>query len=230
MIDAIIELDKQLLALFNGSDSLFLDGVMAAWTYGFTWVPLYLSLLYLVIKNNETMPQIALVVLGAALCLLLDGGVIELLIKPLVARPRPINDPFIKDTIDTVRGTYENSYSFFSAHAANTFSIALFFSLLMRNKVFTAVMLSWSLMNGYTRLYLGVHYPFDVLTGFLYGGAVGTGVYTFYRYLYAKLAVTKRFFSVQYTPSGYAIADVERVLAVFFLIVLYILFRGLFFF
>ena len=230
MIDVLIGLDKQLLLFFNGSHSLFLDGVMAAWTYGFTWVPLYAALLYLVIKNNETMPQIALVVLGAALCLLLDGGVIELIIKPLVARPRPINNPLLQGTIDIVRGTYESSYSFFSAHAANTISIALFFSLLIRNKVFTTVMIAWSLINGYTRLYLGVHYPFDVLVGFLYGAAVGTSVYAFYRYLYAKLAVTKRFFSTQYTLSGYAIADVERVLAVFFLILLCILFRGILFF
>ena len=75
------------------------------------------------------MEQIGIIILCCALCLFLSGGFIEIGVKPFIARLRPINDASFKEQLDMVQGVYENSYSFFSSHAANTFSIAILFSL-----------------------------------------------------------------------------------------------------
>ena len=98
----------------------------------------------------------------------------------MVARWRPTHDPEIGSLIDTVNGYRGGNYGFFSAHAANTFSLAVFFSLLMRHRLFVCFMVGWSLTNCYTRLYLGVHYPGDITVGLLWGGFVGWLVYRLY--------------------------------------------------
>ena len=164
-LQSLIELDRQLLFLFNGSDSLFLDGLMTTMTSGLTWVPLYIGWLYLVIKNNETFLQVALTVCAALLCVFLADIVAEGIAKPYFERLRPCNDPLIKYSINVVYGVGATDYSFFSGHASNTFSLAIFFSLLVRSKVFNSFMIIWSLLNCYTRLYLGMHYPSDILVG-----------------------------------------------------------------
>ena len=96
------DIDRYILGLLNGSDSIFLDGVVTTLTSGFSWIPLYVALFYIVIKNNDTMEQIGLTVGCALLCVLLADGLADGIVKPLVARPRPLNDPFIRHTIDVV--------------------------------------------------------------------------------------------------------------------------------
>lgn len=168
-METLIELDKQLLLLLNGSDSLFLDTLITVLTNAKTWIPLYLSLFYVVMKSNSSVARILMVVAAAGLCVLLAGTVDDTIVKPLVARWRPARDPEIGLLVDTVNGYRGGRYGFFSAHASNTFSIAVFFSLLMRQRLFTVAMVSWSLVNCWTRLYLGVHYPGDILGGLLVG-------------------------------------------------------------
>lgn len=173
----IIHFDKQLLLMLNGSDSLFLDSLIMTLTTAQTWIPLYVGLFYVVIKANRNLRDILMVIAAAGLCVLLAGAVDDEIVKPLVARWRPTHDPEIGHLVDTVNGYRGGNYGFFSAHAANTFSIAIFFSLLMRQRLFTAFMVCWSLVNCYTRLYLGVHYPGDITVGLLWGGFVGWLVY-----------------------------------------------------
>ena len=97
-----------------------------------------------------------------------------------MARWRPTHDPQIGILVDVVNGYRGGNYGFFSAHAANTFSLAVFFSLLTRNRILSYFLISWSLVNCWTRMYLGVHYPGDILVGLLWGGLVGYGVYRLY--------------------------------------------------
>jgi undecaprenyl-diphosphatase len=183
MLDQLIAFDKQLLLQVNGSESLYLDHLVRILTTATTWIPLYLSLFYIVIRNNETALKIFLVLLGAGLCVLVAGALDDTFVKPTVARWRPTHDPEIGLLVDIVDGYRGGKYGFFSAHASNTFSIAIFFCWLVRNKLLSAAMIIWSLTNCYTRLYLGVHYPGDILVGLTWGFIVGTSVYFLIRRL-----------------------------------------------
>ena len=224
--EPIIQFDKQLLLALNGSDSLFLDGLAMALTTASTWVPLYVALFYLVLKNNENVRQILLVVACAAACVLLAGTVDDTLVKPLVARWRPTHDPQIGILVDVVDGYRGGKYGFFSAHAANTFSVAVFFCLLVRSRALSVALVAWSLTNCWTRVYLGVHYPGDILCGLLWGGLVGFAVYWAYCRIYVRMKVGKGFISSQYTSTGYQHSDINVVLSVLAFTLVYCIFRG----
>lgn len=214
------DLDRELLLFFNGSDSLFLDSIMTTLTSGLTWIPLYLALFYLVIKNNETMQQISLIMLSVVVCIVLADGMADLVMKPLVGRWRPCNDPAFKQMVDVVGNLRGGDYGFFSAHAANTMSLAVFFCLLVRNKTFCWMMVLWSLLNCYTRMYLGLHYPGDILCGLLWGGLVGSVVYFFYQKFYFKMSPRLHYVSTQYSSTGYALLDIDIVINVMMLTLL----------
>ena len=184
-METIIQFDKHLLLMLNGSDSTFLDWVVMTLTNAKTWIPLYLSLLYVVIKTNRNLRDVLLILAAGGLCVLLAGTIDDEIVKPLVARWRPGHDPEIGHLVDTVDDYRGGNYGFFSAHASNTFSLALFFSLLMRQRLLTIGLVSWSLINCWTRLYLGVHYPGDITVGLIWGALMG---YLVYR-LYCRLTV-----------------------------------------
>ncbi|MCR5512789.1 MAG: phosphatase PAP2 family protein [Prevotella sp.] len=189
-MEEIIQFDKQLLLMVNGSDSVFLDYVVLTLTNAKTWIPLYLSLFYVVVMTHKPNWRDILLILGAAgLCVLLAGTVDDSIVKPLVARWRPTHDPEIGMLVDVVNDYRGGNYGFFSAHASNTFSIALFFSLLMRHRLFVIFMVCWSLINCWTRLYLGVHYPGDITVGLIWGAIVGYSVYR----LYCRITIPARY-------------------------------------
>lgn len=222
-------LDRQLLEFFNGSNSVFLDSVAITFTSGLTWIPLYVALLYLVIKNSENMAQFGLIVGSVLLCMLLSDGVAEYLVKPYVGRLRPSADPAVKYLIDVV-GNYRESttFSFPSAHAANTAAVAVFFSLLVRNKSLSVMLLLWSVLNCWTRLYLGVHYPGDILVGFLWGIISAVVSYGAYRSIYFRLRPRLNYISSQYTSTGYNHEDIDIVLLTGVLLCLYVVLRAVF--
>ncbi len=209
-----IGLDKQWLLALNGSDSLFLDSLVKTLTATVTWVPLYLALLYVVVKNSDNARKVLIILGCAVLCVLLAGTIDDSIVKPLVARWRPARDPEIGMSVDIVNGYRGGRYGFFSAHASNTFSIAVFFSLLIRDKLLSVAMVTWSLVNCWTRLYLGVHYPGDILVGLLWGGIVGTAVWYFYSKMEKKAEQPSTFISLQYTTTGYQRSHLDVVFCV----------------
>ena len=227
-IQTFLANDRLVLSWFNGSNSVFLDGWMSALTSGFTWLALYASLFYLVVKNNETMGQIMLVVGCALACVGLADIMADVIVKPLVERWRPSNDPIFKYDVSVVDGYRGTSYGFFSAHAANTFSLALFFCMLVRSRGLSVVLVLWSFVNCYTRMYLGLHYPSDIVCGLLWGSVCAIGVYYFYLRVSRRMFGEDNYVSTQYTSTGYRLCDVDIVVFVLVSTVLITLFKALF--
>ena len=224
----LIDLDKQLLLWFNGSPSLYLDTLVRTLTNALTWIPFYLTLFYVVIKNNENVQKILLVVGSAALCVVLAGTIDDTIVKPTVARWRPTHDPQIGLLVDIVDGYRGGNYGFFSAHAANTFSIAIFFWWLVRSRLLTCAMVIWSLTNCWTRLYLGVHYPGDILVGLCWGAFAGCVAYWFYQRIARRFSTGMNFTSTHYTKTGYLRSDIDTPVSMLVFTLLYALIRAAF--
>ncbi len=222
----MLHLDKSLLLALNGSDSLFVDGLATVLTAASTWIPLYVALLYVVINNNDNVRQILTVIACAAGCALLAGTVDDTIVKPMVARWRPTHDPEIGMLVDVVNGYRGGKYGFFSAHAANTFSLAVFFSLVVRSGRLTVLLVSWSLVNCWTRMYLGVHFPGDILCGIVWGGTVGVCMAWLYRRLRYCCGDRKRYVSTQYTSTGYAHTDIDIILNVMAFTLIYVIVKA----
>lgn len=222
----IQDMDMQVLSLFNGSDNIMLDQMVQILTSGLTWIPLYVMLFFVVMRNNETMGQIALVVGSAIFCVLFADGLVDGIIKQLAERWRPSNDPTFKYMVQVVDDIRLNGYSFCSAHAANTMSLAVFFSLLIRSKMLTITLVIWSLINCWTRLYLGVHYPSDILCGMIIGIIVGILVYLLYYKIYLRISPKINYISNQYTSTGYDHDDIDKAMVILMLTLVYVVTRS----
>ncbi len=222
----IQDMDMQVLSLFNGSDNIMLDQMVQILTSGLTWIPLYVMLFFVVMRNNETMGQIALVVGSAIFCVLFADGLVDGIIKQLAERWRPSNDPTFKYMVQVVDDIRLKGYSFCSAHAANTMSLAVFFSLLVRSKLLTITLVTWSLINCWTRLYLGVHYPSDILCGMMIGIVVGILVYLLYYKIYLRISPKINYISNQYTSTGYDHDDIDKAMVILMLTLVYVVTRS----
>lgn len=212
--------DKTLLMVFNGSHCPFVDRLAVTLTCGYMWIPLYIALLLLVINNHKTVAQISLVIGMALLAIVLSEGMADLIVKPLVARLRPIHDTLMQDSVQVVNNYRAEGYSFFSAHASNTMAVAVFFSLLVKDRLFACTLITWALVNCWTRLYLGVHYPSDIIVGVVWGCVSGLFAYT----IYNKVKDTKRLSvsdNAATTDMAYRRSDINTVICVMALLVIF---------
>lgn len=168
----LYQCDLILLLALNGSDSALLDGLFWAITKTATWLPLYAGLLWIVVKNHHWRHSLLIVAMVALLVLVADQ-VASGLCKAYFQRLRPTHDAFAGPLIDVVHGYRGGLYGFFSSHAANTFAVATFFARGIRTRRGAMLLYLWALLSSYSRLYLGVHYPSDILVGILFGCAAG---------------------------------------------------------
>ena len=208
-IQQLIELDKEVLLALNGSHSLFWDGFMWTVTKTLTWIPVAVALLYVIFKNHKISQGVTILVM-LALCVTFADQISSGLCKPYFARFRPTQDPEIMYLVHTVNGYRGGLYGFISSHAANTFTVALFVSLLIRNWLMSFMMFTWAMLASYSRIYLGVHYPGDILCGTIVGLLVACVMYGIYTYICKKkYPSVNRFSQSQYTSSGYPIAHLH---------------------
>lgn len=228
MTEVLENIDRQLTLAVNGSSSLFVDGLAVTATSTVTWLPAACILLYVIIHNNE-MKNIGILLLSIGLCILLADQGASGICKPLVARWRPANDPQLMYVVDVVNDYRGGRFGFFSSHAANTFAVSIFVSLLIREYRLTLALFSWALLNCWTRVYLGVHYVGDITVGLLYGILVGGLVYWCCTHFLpaSRLHATNR--NDLLTVTGYYVSDVSILIITLLVTYLYICFRALVF-
>ena len=179
IIHSLDSIDKQWLLALNNDYPTFWDGLMYGISEKLTWVPFYLSLIFVIIKFWKK--QSIWVVLGLILCVVISDQVSSGIIKDLVQRLRPSHDPEIENMVCVVNGYRGGNFGFVSSHAANSFGLALLSSLLFKNRTYTVSVFAWAVIVSYSRIYLGVHYPGDVLGGAFVGITAALIVYLIFK-------------------------------------------------
>jgi undecaprenyl-diphosphatase len=182
--NAIIEWDRELLVNINSLNAPFWDNIMWWISDRFVWIPLYLSIIFFLVKTKGKDAMIAALAVG--LCVLIADQVASGFCKPFFERLRPTHDPELKDILHIVNDYRSSLYGFCSSHASNTFGIATLTCLLFRNKWYSALIFSWAALNCYSRMYLGVHFPLDIICGALVGVAAGYISYFLYKHTVCK--------------------------------------------
>jgi len=181
MLENLLSLDVQLLVYLNGLGSEAYDGLWLFITKQTNWTPLFLILLYIIYTKVGIKQTLYILLAIAVLILITDQS--TNLVKYTVQRLRPCNNPDI--IIRAVKTS--KSFSFFSGHAANSMAAAMFiYHVLKPYFKYTFLLFLWPLIFAYSRIYLGLHYPLDILCGYLFGMMTGLFVYRIYQFTQIK--------------------------------------------
>ncbi len=166
-------IDTQFFLFLNGKNSPFFDTFFSLFTSKEVWYPFYLLMLIIFIRKYKM--EGIWISLFLILAIVFSDQITGI-IKELVERLRPSHEPSLTGMVN-IPGKKGGPFSFFSAHASNAFTLAVFTGLLSKNRWFTFWLTTWALITAYSRIYVGVHYPFDVLTGAAFGCFTGWGFY-----------------------------------------------------
>lgn len=188
MLEQLIHVDTEILLAINGCHAPWADQLMWIISAKATWIPLYILLIGLLawryrkpaptsIKWLQRVPVCVVLIAMIALAVGCADFIASGILKDWVARPRPTRVPELEGVLHLVNGYRSGQFGFASSHAANTMACALLFSLIWRKKLTTSLLMLWVALNCYSRMYLGVHYPTDIIGGLLIGATVAVVVY-----------------------------------------------------
>jgi undecaprenyl-diphosphatase len=184
-------LDQQLFLFLNSINSPFWDKIMYALSGKVIWAPLYLAILiYIGITYKK---KFLLILPFIILAVALADQVSVQVFKNVFQRLRPCHEPALQGMVHLVNGECGGLYGFVSSHASNSFNVAFISLMFIKKRWYTISIISWAAIIGYSRIYLGVHYPGDVICGALLGASVGWGVYWLYTFTDNKLANNKEY-------------------------------------
>ncbi|MBE0642261.1 MAG: phosphatase PAP2 family protein [Bacteroidales bacterium] len=176
--------DTDALLWVNAQHTPWLDQLMLFVSGRAEWIPLYLILLYLLYRKFGWRMWLSLVFI--ALLVTLTDQLSVKAFKDVFLRLRPCHEPALDGLVRILNGKCGGEYGFVSSHAANTFGLATFLSLIFRKPWITAGLFCWAALVSYSRVYLGVHYPLDVMVGALLGTGLGAAVFVLFQKLYKR--------------------------------------------
>ena len=171
------DIDTQLFLFLNSIHSPNFDIIFSWITNKKSWIPLYLLLFFITALKFKW--KTVFIVFFIAILVLISDKTSVLLFKDVFERLRPCHNPSIANLVHIIDGHCGGSFGFVSSHAANSFAVAIFCGLLLKNhiKFILPILLFWAILVSYSRIYVGVHYPGDLFFGAILGCFTGVLVF-----------------------------------------------------
>ena len=189
MLEILNNIDTEVFLYLNWKHNEFWDFIMYWASNKFVWIPLYAFLLFLIVKKFK---KETIWILIAVVVLTILSDQLSVAIKNIFERLRPCHDPELEGLVHIVKDKCGGNFGFVSSHACNHFSLAVFLSILFFKKIkyFTFPILFWAAFISYSRIYLGVHYPGDVIFGAILGTLIGLLIGKAYKLIQRRYFVT----------------------------------------
>jgi undecaprenyl-diphosphatase len=187
MIEKLNRLDTELFLWLNARHNSFFDPIMYWASHKLFWIPFYAILLFIIIREYKK--KSIYILASIALLITLCDQTASHLIKQSVRRLRPSHEPALEGIIHLSKAGPGGQFGFVSSHAANAFGLAIFLILLLPKKyrALKWILLFWATLVAYSRIYVGVHYPGDVIAAGILGAALAYCVYRLYFFITGKI-------------------------------------------
>jgi undecaprenyl-diphosphatase len=169
MLEELKSIDTGVFLFLNSKHNAFFDFIMYWASDRWIWIPFYVILFYFLFRSFGN--KAVLIVLLAGIMITLSDQMSSAVIKDLVQRPRPCHETALIDQVHLVKGYCGGAFGFVSSHASNSFALSLFLIFISQGKlkVMHIALICYATLVSYSRIYLGVHYPGDVLGGMMLG-------------------------------------------------------------